>query len=147
MSTEIVYRLLCDAPHCPATAMAESLGEPPDGWTALRSADYMKGKPAPMVGRGRNRRPVSGWDIGNGSFTLHLCPGHRDAFGEHRPQTVGYPAGAAPSCACGWRSDLRREARMVGRKPSSTVEYAWWSHLPEELRWYATRQPAPEVGA
>lgn len=144
MSTESVYRLLCDAPYCPAVAMVEDLSETPDGWTRLSSTDHLAGKPKPMVGRGRNRRPVDGWEIGNGSFRLHLCPAHPNAFGEHRPETTGYPKGrAAPGCACGWRSRSMECAHFVGRKPSLSTERAWWGHLPEELRWYATREPAP----
>lgn len=141
MSTETGYRLLCDAPYCPGAAMAEKLTEMPDGWTRLSSTDHLAGKPAPLVGRGRNRRPVDGWEIGNGAFSLHLCPAHSDAFAEHRPQTVGYPKRSAPSCSCGWSSGSIECTHSAGRKPSLSTEYVWWRHLPEELRWYATRQP------
>lgn len=148
MSVETVYRLLCDAPYCTATAMVERASDAPDGWSVLRSTDHLAGKPKPMVGRGRNRRPVDGWEIGNGSFRVHLCPDHPEAFGEHWPQTTGFPKGRAiPGCACGWRCGSMEDVRLVGRRPSSTVERAWRRHLPEQLRWYATREPAGEVKA
>lgn len=149
MTVQTIYRILCDAPYCTASTVVEKLGGAPEGWSQIDSTAHLAGKPAPMIGRGRNRRPVDGWDIGNGSFWLYLCPEHPDTFGEHRPQTVGYPTRAAPSCSCGWASGSLECVRIVGRRPSSVVEYAWWNHLPEELRWYATRRVTadPPAGA
>lgn len=146
-----IYRILCDAPHCTASDVVEKATDVPHGWSRLDSRDYQKGKPLPEIGRGRHRRTLSSWDAMAGGFAIALCPDHPTAFGVHYPQTLGNEAPKRASelqyvrvgCACAWGGNTVRSLHVVGRKPASTVEYAWFAHLPEELRWYATREAVP----
>lgn len=148
MTVQSIYRILCDAPHCTVSDMIEKIAEAPAGWVRLDSFGHMRDKAMPEIGRGRHRRRLATWDAMSGGFAIALCPEHRDAFGEHHPQPLGNesPKRAGQDqyvrvgCACGWAVGAVRSLHVVGRTPSSTVEAAWHRHLPEELRWYATRE-------
>jgi len=150
MTVQSIYRILCDAPYCTASDMIEKITAVPDGWVRLASFDHMRGKPLPEIGRGRYRRRLDSWAAMSGGFAITLCPQHGEAFGEHHPQTLGNESPKRANqdqhvrvgCACGWQVGAVRSLHVVGRTPSSTVEAAWWRHLPEDLRWYATREAA-----
>jgi hypothetical protein len=76
-----------------------------------------------------------------GSFSLHLCPEHPDAFDDHQPRTEGRGSGknVTVSCSCGSNLGLAAADTFVSRYPAKGTEYAWFEHLPAELRWYLWR--------
>ena len=159
MTATGIWRLSCDGPHCPATAVVETISAVPDGWRRVSSTDHLADwKP------GRRKSAVTGrmrtdsrtlWDVEAGGFRLHLCPDHATVFDAHLPRTEGW---AAPprnrerrvrvACECGVSRDATA-SRHAGRNamPNGDAERAWWRHLPEDLREYATRGQAAEVTA
>lgn len=150
MTSQIIYRLRCDAPDCAAVAVAEQLATTPDNWTRIRSVAHLDGKPAPTYGRGRSRRTVSASDLSAGSFTLHLCPQHPDTFAEHLPTTQGSPMDRGDyrrrvqvGCSCGLSVPLGAwDGLIIGQRPALVSEFHWWRHLPADLKAYATRDLA-----
>lgn len=151
MTVQPIYRLLCDAPYCTAGVVAEKISATPGGWTRLDSRSHLTGKPTPMVGRGRHRRALSTWDTHAAGFAITLCPEHPQVFGDHYPQTMGGEYGGRDrtrwvkvGCACDWPGGSVQDLRLVGKRPTSTVERAWLAHLPEALHWYATRPTCPD---
>lgn len=148
MTVQAIYRLYCDAPGCTVREVVEQITDVPDGWTRISSTDHLTGwRPGGLIpGISRRRTDKrSHSDITSGGFRLHLCPGHPGTFAEHLPSTEGTTAGRDGSrnttigCSCGWSTWGVRQAFVVGRRPSHAPEFAWWSHLPEELKAYATR--------
>lgn len=148
MSTAILTRFLCDAPLCPATAVGEKSTAVPDGWVRLSSTAHIEPYRTPRFGKGS--RQVSWSDRQHGSFSLHLCGAHPEAFAAHLPRTDGAPGtrggdpSTAVSCSCGVRLGWVRSAHLVGDAvgPRRTTERTWWAHLPAELQWYALRNNA-----
>lgn len=153
MSTHSIYRVTCDAPHCPATGIIEKITDSPDGWRRVTStdhlADWQPGQTRRLSTGRRSTDPRTRWDITAGSITLHLCPNHTTVFDGHLPRTEGGAMGArdrerrvSVACSCGGMTGGSvKHWLMVGSgpEPSSTVERAWWRHLPAGLREYAAR--------
>jgi hypothetical protein len=155
MSTVSIYELHCDGPGCDATAVVRKLSEMPDGWAALRSDAHLRDwkpgtRPPGRSGRTRaDQRTV--WDVHAGSFVLHLCPSHTEAFAGHEPRTEGGPMSrgdrrVAVGCSCGAGLGSAIDMTMIwsGRpgfedEPRRTPERAWWRHLPTDLQEYAVR--------
>ncbi|GAA2770442.1 hypothetical protein XF35_38965 [Streptomyces platensis subsp. clarensis] len=141
MSTETLTRFRCDAPHCEANGIGHDNITPPDGWTKLKSTAHIPATTDdPFPGR-RRTRTLSYRERCYGSFSLHLCPDHPNAFTAHQPITDGrgYKNDVGVSCSCGTRVRLAPAAHVVGRYPSHATEAAWFHHLPAELRWYLWR--------
>lgn len=152
MTAHSIYRLACDAPHCPTTGIIETILAEPPGWRRISSDDHLADwRPEQQIRLSNGRRRTdqrSRWDVVAGAFVLHLCPNHPTAFGAHLPRTEGAAADRRTGdrrvsvwCSCG---DLRASARdltIVGREPmpNRLPERTWWQHLPEGLREYATR--------
>lgn len=150
MTTQPLYRFQCDAPQCTAGAIAEKVTTTPDGWRTLTSTDHIP-VPLPRSPWERSRRSnrLSYSERCRGNFRLHLCPNHHDAFNAHLPITEGMytrpgkDPNATVSCSCGasfgWMTTLYRVASADMTGPAQYTEKAWWSHLPAELQWYASR--------
>jgi len=152
MTSQRIYRLHCDAPGCTTAVLVEALADPVDGWTRIRSEDHLRDwSPGRVPAAGRRTRADRRTrnDVLSGSFTLHLCHEHRDAFTAHVPLTTGTMSGRAGernttvACSCGQFSTWGiRQAHRVGPRsegPAYLPERAWWSHLPAALKTYATR--------
>lgn len=150
MTTQAVYRLLCDAPHCLAAELVEDLTQVPNGWRKLKSTDHISvPPPRPYTGGRRRPRGLTYSEQCRGLFILHLCPQHVDVFDAHLPRTDGIytrpgaTTQARVSCSCGLNfgscsTSLRlASADMSG--PDAYTEKLWWNHLPVELQWYAAR--------
>ncbi|MCX4911837.1 hypothetical protein [Streptomyces sp. NBC_00878] len=153
MTTETVYRLRCDGPHCPTTVLTENLKDAPEGWRVVKSTDHIPvPPPQPAYQRGRRTNTLSYAEQCRGSFTLHLCPDHTTVFDAHLPRTDGLHARAGRdpnayvSCSCGMPYVLSgtgfRLAAADMSGPAAYTEKQWWRHLPTELKWYAERKPA-----
>lgn len=150
MTTETVYRFRCDGPQCPAAALGSADGRSiPEGWTQISSTAHIRHEDFPLPPirtlRGRTRaNRLSYWDAVAGQFRLHLCGDHGDAFTAHLPITNGGPGKDAQivnvACSCGARLPATYAMHVAGSKPSSAPERQWWSHLPADLQWYATRE-------
>ncbi|MET9436917.1 hypothetical protein [Streptomyces sp. NPDC006551] len=141
MSTETLTRFLCDAPRCHTNGIGHDNITPPDGWTKLKSTAHIPvTKISPYPAR-RRRGELSYSERCYGSFSLHLCPEHPDAFAGHQPITngYGYNASVEVSCSCGALRGRAPAATMVSRYPSHAPESTWFHHLPVELRWYLWR--------
>lgn len=152
MTAQSIYRLRCDAPRCPYAVIVEQITAVPDGWRRVSSGDHLadwKSGQRRKTATGRSytdKRTV--WDLHAGSFTLHLCPDHPTVFDAHLPQTEGHVVRSREGnrhvevrCSCGL-STTTYDIRWVGRDPmpNGNTERVWWQHLPEDLRWYATRE-------
>lgn len=154
MTTETVYRLRCDAPHCLVSVLIEDLQFVPNDWRVIKSTDHIPIPPRKSPYGRRKPRALTYSEKCRGSFTLHLCPDDVSAFDAHLPRTDGVyvrpgkDGQAYASCSCGgmkaslcgtgWRV---ASADMSG--PAAYTEKAWWRHLPTELQWYAARDTAP----
>lgn len=144
MSTETLTRFRCDAPHCHTNGIGPSNITPPDGWIVLKSTAHI---PVPQdaasiyPARRSRSRTLSYSERCYGSFSLHLCPEHLDAFNEHQPRTDGrgYNNDVLVSCSCGMQLGRAPAVTMASRYPAHAPEWAWFSHLPVELRWYLWR--------
>lgn len=142
MSTETLTRFRCDAPHCHTDGIGSDSITPPDGWTVLKSTAHIPAtKTSPYPARRNRSRTLSYSERCYGSFSLHLCPEHPDAFADHQPRThgYGYNSNVGISCSCGAQLGRAPAATMVGCYPSHAPESAWFHHLPAELRWYLWR--------
>lgn len=158
MTTQAIYRLHCDSPACTATAVVEEIRDSPDGWTRLSSTTHLASwKPGRKIpGTRRIDRSTLG-DLMCGSFSLHLCPDHPDAFADHLPQTEGDILRPRESyrrivvrCSCDWRTttnDLIIVGDPTKDGPRRQPEQAWWRHLPDELKGYATRDLKAKAAA
>ena len=153
MTTQTIYRVLCDAPHCSATTVAEKLTEIGDGWVRVSStahlADWRPGRVPAARGRTReDRRTV--FDVDAGGFSIHLCPEHPDVFDGHRPTSEGTTADrngnryVTVRCSCEWGGARVMHGTLIrnGPGPNRIPERAWWLHLPADLQWYADRERA-----
>lgn len=146
MTVQSVYRLLCDGPHCPANVLSDDRIVP-EGWRELVSTDHLDLSTYPDSRRPRQNR-ITRSEVVGGRFKLLLCPEHLTAFDAHRPQTSGGRDTRSGdqivnvSCSCGARFPWTTAASIIApaTKPSYNPERAWWRHLPDELRWYATRE-------
>lgn len=145
MSVQTIYRILCDAPLCPAVEISEDRTAP--GWRKLHSTEHLDLSRYPANPAPRSRK-LSRSDVLHGGFSLLLCPDHHDAFDAHRPQTSG--GGPTRSggnhivnvgCSCGASLRWTTATTIVAPKtvPSYSPERIWYQHLPTDLRWYATR--------
>lgn len=151
MTTHTIYRVTCDAPHCPAVGIIEAITSVPEGWRRISSSDHLADWQP-----GQRRRLATGrtctdkrsrWDVHAGSFSLHLCGDHTTTFDEHLPRTEGAAMGAGRprrvlvACSCSGLSGSTEDTHWVGRDPmpNGQVERTWWQHLPAELQEYATR--------
>lgn len=150
MTTQTVYRLLCDAPRCTAMELIESLAQIPGGWRKLKSTDHIPiPSRQPAYGR-RKSRTLTYSEQCRGAFTLHLCPQHPGAFDGHLPRTDGMhtrpgkTTQANVSCSCGLSFGLCitsfRVASADMSGPDAYTEKLWWRHLPTELQWYSDRE-------
>ncbi|MFF7795574.1 hypothetical protein [Streptomyces sp. NPDC007991] len=153
MTTQTLYRFLCDGPRCKTTELGEDRKDAPDGWRIIKSTDHIPVPPPRPPYTRRQPRTLSYPEQCRGSFTLHLCPHHTTAFDAHHPRTDGVytrpgrDGQAYVSCSCGvmrtvlcgtgWRI---ASADMTG--PAAYTEKAWWLHLPTELQWYAQPKEA-----
>lgn len=154
MTSQTVYRLLCDAPNCTAMELIEDLAQVPDGWRKLKSTDHIPVPPGqPTYGR-RKPRGLTYSEQCRGFFILHLCPDDTTAFDAHLPRTDGVytrpgrDTQAYVSCSCGGMktvlcSTSYRIAAVDMSGPAAYTEKAWWRHLPAELQWYAARDTEP----
>ncbi|MFE6126668.1 hypothetical protein ACFQ6Q_00125 [Streptomyces sp. NPDC056437] len=142
MSTQSLTRFLCDAPNCTADGIGSSIITPPDGWTKLQSTAHIPvTKSSPYPARRRGSRALTYSERCYGSFSLHLCPAHPDAFDAHQPITNGhgYNSSVSVSCSCGASLGTAAAATFVSTYPSHGTERVWFLHLPPELRWYLWR--------
>lgn len=153
MTATSIYRLACDAPHCPTTTVVEDSTDTPNGWRRLASTDHLTDwKPGQRLrSQATGRTHIdkrTRWDIIAGSFTLHLCPDHTDTFDTHLPTTEGTATSARDreqrvivACSCGQLRAYAKAIRWVSTdpEPNHDPERAWWRHLPADLREYATR--------
>lgn len=157
MSTQGIYRVRCDAPNCPETAVIMKITDVPAGWATVSSGDHLAnwqpGAQRKAVTAGGRTRTVtdkrSRWDIMSGQFRLHLCPVHLDTFAAHTPSTEGLKGSARTAgevvvrCSCGDFARRVPDAHRVGPRsegPSQHSHRAWWQHLPAELQEYGTRE-------
>lgn len=152
MTIQTIYRATCDAPHCPTSSIIEQITGHPDGWRRIDStdhlADWKPGRQYRLTTGRRHADQRTRWDVTAGSFTLHLCPDHTAVFDGHQPTTEGSTADrrtgdryVTVGCSCRALSWRVRNIIVVGREPmpNHLPERAWWEHLPEGLREYATR--------
>lgn len=93
MTTQTVYRFLCDAPQCTRSELRDDAIRLPEGWRRVDSTDHIEPyRSAPPSAR-RRVKTLSYSDRRIGLFALHLCPEHHDVFDAHLPQTEGRPGG------------------------------------------------------
>ena len=117
--------LACDAPGCAAEAAEQQLRELPPGWTRVCSTTHL-GSVADLA------RII-------GSFTLHVCPRHREVFTGHQPTTTGHgvraghPRFVDVGCECGAQLGRAEDAHVAGYRFGNPAR-AWLSHLPGRLK-------------
>jgi hypothetical protein len=129
--------------------MADSVTATPDGWRKLSSVEHIEPhQSSPYPARRRRTNRLTYPERCMGSFNLHLCPEHPNAFDAHPPRTDGRPgargsdAKVSVSCGCGANLSWTSAGTAIGRpgRPANNAENLWWSHLPEELRAYVNRE-------
>lgn len=149
MTTQTVYRFLCDAPQCTRIELRGDSIRLPEGWRRLSSADHIEPyRSSPYPARQRRTGVLGYSERCGGSFGLHLCPDHHGAFDAHLPRTEGRPDGrgrpttVTVSCGCGATFGWTSAGTVIGRRdcPASNAENLWWRHLPVELQTYVHRE-------
>lgn len=117
--------LACDVPRCVAEAAELQLQELPLDWTRVCSTTHL-GKAAGLA------RLI-------GSFTLHVCPRHRDVFANHHPMTTGHGVRAGHprlvdvGCECGAQFGRIEDGHISGYRFGNPAR-AWFGHLPGRLK-------------
>lgn len=151
MSVVTLFRLMCDAPYCTASEIADSIAAVPEGWVAVESTSHITPGTPSVRYKKRSGRPIY-MDFRAGGWTLLLCPKHHHTFIGHTPRSIGGESGrdgvrVSVGCSCGAALGEPLDVILRGDGPGRLPHRVWWQHLPAELRWYATRETAPTGGA
>lgn len=153
MSVRPAYWFHCDAPGCKAEQLGgESAIEVPERWRRLKSTDHIEPYESSPY-KARRGNALSYAERCRGSFSLHLCPVHQDAFGTHLPMTNANPGRRGSDgyvyvkCMCGADLSWTTPGTALGKRgaPANNAENLWWQHLPKELAAYVHNDPSREA--